>query len=334
MLSEQEFIKVIKNSEPMSRYVEHVLKEAYKYVKPHLQQPPHLHRTSRQEVKIWFDDHVETMGFRPGALVIWKYFESHLQPFDREAYKELLRSLPHIIALNHVKELLDSLKALHTGGSEPDDSPCNCPCHKDPSLVHVPPLDGKDQGNLFACPHCDVCDTCGGSGRKCQPPIGNTCIDNPESAGKPCFGCEYMQPCPACKSEHCPDCDWDVDEVKGSEDMLVKACKKHECQICKGSGRKLKNWRLQEWNRLHYEDCPACKPKCLRCGITKNDDAVPACSGGDGTGFHRWVDERVKQQRQGERRTGVCTRRSLIGQPWSVGRRLADDRRESERRTP
>ncbi|KKK49365.1 hypothetical protein LCGC14_3135760, partial [marine sediment metagenome] len=25
----------------------------------------HIHPTSQQEVKEWFDDHVETMGFRP-----------------------------------------------------------------------------------------------------------------------------------------------------------------------------------------------------------------------------------------------------------------------------
>jgi len=80
----------------------------------------HIHPTSQQEVKEWFDDHVETMGFRPGALVIWKYFESHQQPFDREATTKILFRYARKVKkpeLDGLAETLDELENLHTGGS-------------------------------------------------------------------------------------------------------------------------------------------------------------------------------------------------------------------------
>lgn len=56
--------------------------------------------------------------------------------------------------------------------------------------------------------------------------------------------------------EHCTDCDWDVDEVEGSEDMLVRACKKHEvCLTCGGSG-------VNHYNEsFPYRPCPDCTEK-------------------------------------------------------------------------
>ena len=153
---------------------------------------------------------------------VWQFFKPHLQqPFDREAYKELLRSLPHIIALNHVKELLDALEALHTGGSEPD------------------------------------CENCDNKGKVIC--TSNGCPD--------CRFATHWIPCPQCKPV---------------------------CATCGGSGKV----RMD----VFQVPCPACKPykgggRCRKCGNVPGDGLI-ICPAGPGD--HRYVDERVKQQRQRE----------------------------------
>ncbi len=115
---------------------------------------------------------------------VWQFFQPHLQqPFDREEYQELLRSLPHIIALNHVKELLDALEALHTGGSE------ICTCNDSDYRLVRRKADGLEYENCVDClkpknPVKPVCDTCGGSGKVYKHPKGCLCP---------------LEPCPACK---------------------------------------------------------------------------------------------------------------------------------------
>ncbi len=143
-------------------------------------------------------------------------------------------------------ECLGISEALHTGGSEPDCENCDnkgkviCTSNGRP--------DCRFATHWIPCPQCKpVCATCGGSGRlPCEDCSGRQ------------VHCEHtftQKPCPACKPEHCPDCDWDVDEVEGSEDMLVKACKKHECQTCGGSGEVA----VMFGQLAQTQPCPACK---------------------------------------------------------------------------
>ena len=190
------------------------------------------------------------------------------------------------------------------GGSEPDFEKGKTVCFE---------CGGSGQkGADTMCKHCKgtglVCANCGGSG------------EIKVTRHYPISWTEYesMEPCPACKPEHCPDCDWDVDEVEGSEDMLVKACKKHECQTCGGSGR-----------------VPKC---CLHSACSESDQfkPCPACKEvryhRSGQGMH--LDERGEQRRE---KAGVFYKDSnlvwighrdgVLGSLYVIDSRVSDRRK-------
>ncbi|KKK97961.1 hypothetical protein LCGC14_2647540, partial [marine sediment metagenome] len=173
---------------------------------------------------------------------VWQFFKPYLQqPFDREAYKELLRSLPHIIALNHVKELLDELETLHTGGSEPVS--CVLPSGAVELLKELAALGSMERaldisssaiglssranafGYLWDKPVCGtskgsepdfekgktVCFECGGSGQKgaemCKHCKGTglvcaTCGGSRRKYFKNTSIAKISEPCLACMPEH------------------------------------------------------------------------------------------------------------------------------------
>ena len=391
MLSEQEkdelfqLLQQIIGGDIEVEYGDMLIEKIVKIFKPHLQQPPHLHRTSRQEVKIWFDDHVETMGFRPGALVIWKYFESHQQPFDREAIHTLTKQLVNnvIESADYVKsanagdvivgidllgnlteKFLINLQALHTGGSEPVS--CILPSGVVELLKELAALGSMERaldisssaiglssranafGYLWDKPVCGtskgsgpdfekgktVCFECGGSGQKGADTMCKHC----KGTGLVCANCggsgeikvtrhypiswteyESMEPCPACKPEHCPDCDWDVDEVEGSEDMLVKACKKHECQTCGGSGEV-----YPHKHKVHCAESGCSKIPCPACKEVRYHRS--------GQGMH--LDERGEQRRE---KAGVFYKDSnlvwighrdgVLGSLYVIDSRVSDRRK-------
>ena len=179
-----------------------------------------------------------------------------------------------------------------------------------------------------------VCFECGGSGQKGADTMCKHC----KGTGLVCANCggsgeikvtrhypiswteyESMEPCPACKSEHCPDCDWDVDEVEGSEDMLVKACKKHECQTCGGSGEV-----YPHKHKVHCAESGCSKIPCPACKEVRYHRS--------GQGMH--LDERGEQRRE---KAGVFYKDSnlvwighrdgVLGSLYVIDSRVSDRRK-------
>lgn len=112
------------------------------------------------------------------------------------------------------------------------------------------------------------------------------------------------------------------------------------CATCKGSGEVPKcclHTACSESDQ--FKPCPACKPytggaRCRRCGNVPGDSLI-ICPAGPGD--HRYVDERVKQQRQMEkdRRAPLMERRCdpKTGRHWtnrSGDRRIGDRRAKGD----
>ncbi len=257
---------------------------------------------------------------------VWQFFKPYLQqPFDRVATTRILFRYARKVKkpeLDGLAETLDELENLHDGESEPiplmaeplESTTMTRGLKSDKELYDGEPIKRRfsfEEVKEILYRKKPVCATCGGSGRlPCEDCSGRQ------------VHCEHtftQKTCPACKSEHCPDCDWDVDEVEGSEDMLVKACKKHECQTCGGSGEV-----YPHKHKVHCAESGCSKIPCPACKEVRYHRS--------GQGMH--LDERGEQRRE---KAGVFYKDSnlvwighrggVLGSLYVIDSRVSDRRK-------